>query len=242
MKVKILAGVGIGFLIASIFMAIRNGKAEARDEMESETLSDDAEEETILDTIKRKVKTYWPTMVLFGVAIFCLSFAVGISIKSTTASVAAYKLAVDTLDKRKAATEEIVGKNKESYISAKVGEYKMRETVLNRSVVKRIDENETLLYDPICKAYFYMDLKEVKELSKRLNDSLKCNGGDRKWLPYRELKNGLGLKDVKVTFDEDELGWNGSDSNVWIGFDVQVLDDGERCIVLTYRLEPKYNM
>lgn len=241
MKSKILAGIGIGALIGAIFMAIKNAKKEAEDEFESTQADEDLEEETFFEKIVRKVKTYWPTAVLAAISIFCIVSSISVSMKSTAAAVIAYKLTADSFDKYKAAGSEVLGNKKEAYISAKAAEYKMKETHLDRNKVKQVDSSETLLYDPISKAYFYMELKEVRELSKSLNDSLVNNGGDKHWVPYRMLKNGLGLSKVPVNFDEDDLGWNAVDGDIQIGFDVQVLNDGERCIVLTYRVAPHYD-
>ena len=245
-KVTVLGVAGIGCMIGAIFTAVKNAKEETEEELTKEETEEDKEEEPAskVAVVIKKVKRYWTTIAFTCGAIFCFTMAHHVSAKMTAAAVTAYKVAADTLDRRKEATKEMVGDRKESIISSKAAEKMMDENPVNESsvVITGDEENpgETLFYDPLSKIYFKANAQSVREAIKRLNDTFIHNGGDRSYISYKRFRRALKIHTIPVPFDEEEIGWNMVDGDIVVGFHCVPKGDDVR-IALTYRVWPYYD-
>lgn len=238
-KVKIFAGLGIISMIAAIFVAVKETEDANAEAVEEES----AEELSFIDKAKWIFKHYYKTMILTVAAIFCFSMALHTSMKYTAAAVMAYKAADTAYGNLKSAQEEVVGKNKSSYISNVAAKKTMDESELTHDKVIKSDvDGEMLFYEPITKTFFKSSIKAIHDVEYDLRYAL--NNGDTYYISFRAFLDAIGLKSVKLD-NANLIGWNAFDGELAIGYEVQVLKqgefEGEKCIVLTYRLAPEYD-
>lgn len=236
MKIKLFAGIGCVSMIAAIFLAIKNAKEE-------EVLSEEeAEKETKVKMVIRKVKSYWPTILAGSIAIFCFMFALKVSAGKTLAAVTAYKVTSDAYERYREATADSIGKNKEAFVYNDAAGKAMQETKIPfDGKLFKAEKGDTLFYDIPMKKYFRASIQSFRDAEFQINAMLADH--DRPWFySYKSFFTRVGLKNLlhDLDFDPNLLGWNSIDGPIQIGYAPQVIGDGERCIVLTYKVAPSY--
>lgn len=239
MKIKLLAAAGVVAMIAAIFVATKDAKEEAIEEEESH----EEEDEKFVDKLLHKVKRYYRTIILATVSIFCFSMALHVSVKNTAAAVMAYKILSETYENHKEAAKEVVGKSKSSYISNAAAKKEMDKTdIAKAKILKSSIDGDTLFYEPITKTFFKGNIKAINDAEFELKNKL--TDGYTYYISFRQFLDRIGLKEVKFK-NAELIGWNAFDGELAIGYEVQVIKEGEfkdeHCIVLTYRLAPEYD-
>lgn len=247
---EILTGVGIAGMIITTVMAVRaTPKAlelldEERDRQNDELLEGAKEkgQETFrqitelepLDMVRTAWKPYIPAAVTGTISVICLVSSTRVSTKRNAVLAAAYRLSEAAFSEYKEKTVETVGEKKEQLIRDKVAKHQIEKDPVSDSEVILTEKGDTLCYDALSGRYFKSDIDRIKRAENELNRELV----NSMYISLNEFYYILGLKETKLG---DDLGWNIDDGLIDISFSSQLADDGTPCLVMDYRVAPRYD-
>ena len=220
---------GVASMIGAIFTAI---KASKKEEMEEEK-----ENETTKEKIIRKTVLYAPTIALTLAAIFCFTGANIISVNVAAGTGAVLETTNRINERYKDKVREFAGKKKEQAMRAEaVGSFTEDEEFKKAKIVK-CGDGETEFYDIISKTRFKTSIPSIRTVQNEMNAIFDKDPRKNVFVPINTFYRNIGIDTIK---GGDNLGFNKVDGPIEIGFYPTVLSDGVRCIVLMYRLYPKW--
>lgn len=229
---EILIGLGVTGMISTTVMAVKaTPKAlqivKKKEEEENRELS----KKEVVQTVW---KCYIPTAVTGIISISCIVGASRVNAKRNAALATAYSLSETAFSDYKEQVIETIGEKKESEVQDKVAKKKLE----NKSVVNKevfiTDKGNSLCYDSVSGRYFYSDVEAIKKAENELNKRMMSE----MYLSLNEFYYALGLRSTVLG---NELGWNISDGLLDIHYSSQIADDGRPCLVLEYRIAPRYD-
>lgn len=229
---EILIGLGVTGMISTTVMAVKaTPKAlqivKKKEEEENRELS----KKEVVQTVW---KCYIPTAVTGIISISCIVGASRVNAKRNAALATAYSLSETAFSDYKEQVIETIGEKKESEIQDKVAKKKLEnESVVNKEVFIT-DKGNSLCYDSVSGRYFYSDVEAIKKAENELNKRMMSE----MYLSLNEFYYALGLRSTVLG---NELGWNISDGLLDIHYSSQIADDGRPCLVLEYRIAPRYD-
>lgn len=230
---EILTGIGIAGMITTTVLSVRaTPKAlrlieEKKDEQEVEKLAP-------IELVKTAWKPYIPAMVMGTASVACLIGASSASTRRSAALATAYKLSETAFGEYKEKVIETIGEKKEAIIKDKVAKTKLEKDPVSKKEVIITPSGKTLCYDSISGRYFESDIEKIKRAVNELNRRMIVD----MYISLSEFYDELGLDHTAIS---DEIGWNLDDGLLEIDFSSQIADNGTPCIVMDYRLAPKYN-
>ena len=173
-------------------------------------------------------------MVTGIISISCIVGASRVNAKRNAALATAYSLSETAFSDYKEQVIETIGEKKESEVQDKVAKKKLEnESVVNKEVFIT-DKGNSLCYDSVSGRYFYSDVEAIKKAENELNKRMMSE----MYLSLNEFYYALGLRSTVLG---NELGWNISDGLLDIHYSSQIADDGRPCLVLEYRIAPRYD-
>jgi hypothetical protein len=229
---EILTGIGIAGMITTTVLAV---KATPK----ALTLLEEAEQEkgeslTVMEKTKTCWKCYIPAAVTGLASTACLVGASSVNAKRNAALAAAYTLSDSALREYRDKVVETIGEKKEQTIRDKVAEERIKKNPVSKNEIFITDKGNTLCYDAISGRYFKSDIEKIKraenELNKRMLDDM--------YISLNEFYDEIGLSHTSLG---DELGWNIDDGLLDFDFSAQLAEDDTPCLVVDYRIAPKYN-
>jgi hypothetical protein len=229
---EILIGLGVTGMISTTVMAVKaTPKAlqivKKKEEEENRELS----KKEVVQTVW---KCYIPTVVTGIISISCIVGASRVNAKRNAALATAYSLSETAFSDYKEQVIETIGEKKESEVQDKVAKKKLEnESVVNKEVFIT-DKGNSLCYDSVSGRYFYSDVEAIKKAENELNKRMMSE----MYLSLNEFYYALGLRSTVLG---NELGWNISDGLLDIHYSSQIADDGRPCLVLEYRIAPRYD-
>lgn len=229
---EILIGLGVTGMISTTVMAVKaTPKAlqivKKKEEEENRELS----KKEVVQTVW---KCYIPTAVTGIISISCIVGASRVNAKRNAALATAYSLSETAFSDYKEQVIETIGEKKESEVQDKVAKKKLEnESVVNKEVFIT-DKGNSLCYDSVSGRYFYSDVEAIKKAENELNKRMMSE----MYLSLNEFYYALGLRSTVLG---NELGWNISDGLLDIHYSSQIADDGRPCLVLEYRIAPRYD-
>lgn len=232
----ILTGIGIAGMITTTVMAVR-ATPKALELIAEERGGNSSDEEKTLrpiDVVKITWKCYIPSAVIGGVSVLCLVGASSVNIRRNAALAAAYTLSESALKEYQEKVVEAIGEKKERAVRDEVAKEKLHKTpIINREVIVT-EKGNTLCFDVISGRYFKSDIEKLRKIENELNRQMR----DEMFISLNDFYYEIGLSDTKMG---DELGWNINDGYIDLDFSSQLAEDGTPCLVIDYRLAPKYD-
>ena len=242
---EILTGIGIAGMLSTVVLAVRatpkaliairdaenqkfNDQVDAG--MDPEEVSDKL---TTIETVKATWKCYIPAAVTGGMATVCLIGASSVSAKRNAALATAYTIADAALRDYQEKVVETIGEKKEQAVREAIAKDKIeRDPVETREIIIT-EKGNTRCYDAISGRYFTSDIESIRRAENVLNKRLM----DEMYVSLNELYWELGLSSTNIG---DEMGWNVDNGLIELNFSAQLSTDGEPCLVVDYRIAPKY--
>ena len=236
---EILTGIGIAGMVTTTVLAVKaTPKAitlleEKKREKSCDILNEEAKL-TPVEVVRTAWKPYIPAAVTGTLSIVCLVGASSTSLKRNAALATAYKISETALSEYKAKVVETIGEKKETAIRDKIAKDRVDRNPVSKTEVIITDKGNTLCYDALSGRYFKSDIDRIKKAENAINKRLL----NEMYISLNEFYDELGLGSTSIG---DELGWNLDDGLIDLDFSSQIADDGTPCIVVDYRVAPKYN-
>lgn len=229
---EILTGFGIAGMITATVLAVKaTPKAVLLLKEQEVTLK---RKPTKIETIKTAGPCYISAAVTGALSIACLIGANSVNLKRNTALAAAYTLSESTLKEYQDKVIEAVGEHKEKTIHDAVAKSKIEKNPVGSNEVVITGKGETLCYDTLSGRYFKSDIEKIRKAENNLNRQMR----DDTYITLNEFYAEIGLPSIQIG---DELGWNIDRGYLDLGFSSQLAEDGTPCLVIEYRIEPRYN-
>lgn len=237
---EILTGIGIAGMITTTVLAVK-ATPKALELIESEKESkkeypDDKPGLNAVEVVKVAWKPYIPAAVTGVVSVACLIGASSVSARRNAALATAYQLSTNALTEYKDKVVETIGEKKEKGIREKIAQDKVTQNPVSKSEVVITGAGDVLFLEPVSMRYFISDIESVRKIINDINYRMTC--GMEEYISLSEFYDEIGLTH---TSNSDEIGWNlYKDGQIGIDFHPTVAEDGKPCLMLDYRVEPRY--
>ena len=242
---EILTGIGITGMLTTVILAVRATPqalvciSTAEDDKFNAQVDAGKDPEEVVDkltpieTVKAAWKCYIPAAVTGTMSTACLIGASHVSTKRNAALATAYTLADAALKEYQDKVVETIGEKKEQAVRDAIAKDKIeKDPVTNREVIIT-DRGNTRCYDAISGRYFTSDIETIRKAENVLNKRLM----DEMYISLNEFYWEIGLDSTEIG---DELGWNIDNGLIELTFSSQLSRDGVPCLVVNYRIAPKY--
>lgn len=236
---EILTGIGIAGMVTTTVLAVKaTPKAitliEEEKERQSRETGEDCQHLTPVDTVKVAWKPYIPAMVTGVASAMCLIGSCSVNTRRTAAIATAYKLSETALTEFKEKAVETIGEKKVKEIKDKISKDKVEKDPVSRHNVIVTDKGNTLCYDAAAGRYFKSDIERIKRAVNEVNRRMIYDN----YVSLNEFYDELDLDHTELG---DELGWNLDTGLIDVDFSSQIAEDGTPCIVVSYRVAPRYD-
>ena len=229
----ILIGIGIvGMIGAAVKAVYVTPKALKLIEEKKKELG--KEKLTKVETVCAAGKTYIPSVIGGSLAIACILGGNSINVRRNAALATAYTLSKNALKDFETATVETIGEKQTLAIKDTVAKNKIEKNPISTTEVIMTGKGKTLFYDGM--RYFESDIEEVKSVINKLNYRLMSE----MYISLNDFYYELNLRPSPSNIG-DELGWNINEGLIEPYFSAQITEDGRPCIVIEYRVAPRYN-
>lgn len=247
---EILTGVGIAGMITTTVLAVRatpkalilmeEEKRSRNSELFEEAKKNRQENCARVDRLKpvEVIRTTWPCYipaVVTGVlSVSCLIGASSVNVRRNAALATAYSLSESALKEYQEKVVESIGEKKEQEIRDSIAKDKLkRDPVVNKEVIVT-GRGETLCYDTITSRYFKCDIEKLRRVENELNKRLLSE----MYISLNDFYYEIGLHTTDVG---EDLGWNIGDGLINLEFSSQLAEDETPCLVVGYRVAPRYD-
>lgn len=229
---EILTGIGIAGMVTTTILAVKATPKALK-------LMDIAEEEkgeelTKVEVIKAAWKPYIPSAVTGVLSISCLIGASSANLRRNTALATAYSLSETVLKEYKEKVIETIGEKKEQAIKDEIAKDRIEKNPSKNKEVILTGKGDTLCYDVLSGRYFKSDVEKIRKAENALNKKLM----NEMYVSLNEFYDLLGLSHTALG---EDLGWNIDQALIELDFSTQLSDDETPCLVIDYRVAPKYN-
>ena len=234
---EILTSIGIGGMITTTIMAVSATPKAILILNEEECRRSKNEAEPKIskkEVVKLTWKCYVPSALVGGMSVACLIGASAVSAKRNAAIATAYTLAESALKTYQEKVIETIGEKKEESIRDAVAKYQIERNPPTSQNIIITNRGETLCYDTISARYFKIDIDKIRRIENDLYTQINNDG----YVALNDFYYELGLEGISVGYD---LGWNVDDGRMEIYFTSQLTPDDTPCLVLNYRVAPKYD-
>lgn len=246
---EILTGIGITGMITTTVLAVRaTPKAliliEEEKRRQNNELLEKAKREgkedcvkidklKLIELFKTTWKCYIPSAITGVLSASCLISASSVNIRRNAALATAYSLSESALKEYQEKVIETIGEKKEHEIRDSVAKDKLKQDpVVSREVIFT-GRGGTLCYDSISR-YFECDIETIRKAENTINKRLL----NEMYVSLNDFYYEIGLRPSDVG---DDLGWNMNDGLVDLYFSSQIAEDGRPCLVINYRIAPRYD-
>ncbi len=230
---EILTGIGIAGMIATTVMAVRaTPKALALIEDKKTELKE--ENLAPIETVKATWVCYLPAAITGGVSIACLIGANSVNARRNAALATAYTLSESALKEYQEKVVETIGEKKEQNVRDAIAKDRIENNpVVNKEVIIT-EKGNTLCLDYVSGRYFRSDMETIKKAVNELNRRLR----DEMYISLNEFYYEIGLP---PNGSGEDLGWNIDGGYIDPDFSSQLAEDGTPCLVISYRVAPRYD-
>ena len=247
---EILTGIGIAGMITTTVIAVKStpkalSLIDKELKRQNKELADEAERNgevgfdeisklKPIDVLKVTWKCYIPTVTIGAASIACLIGASSVHSKRNAILATAYKLSETAFSEYKEKVIETIGEKKEEVIRDKVHKERMEKDPVSKNEVFISDSGDTLCYDYNTGRYFKSDIEKIRRAVNTLNKKMLLDG----YVSLNEFYEEIG---IARTSTGDRLGWNTDSDLLDLNFSSQLTEDGKPCLVIDFKVEPKYN-
>jgi hypothetical protein len=233
---SILTGLSVAGLISTTVMAVKaTPKALLLIEEEKyKRVTEGGDELSTKDVIGLAWKCYIPAAIMGAATITCIIGSNSINQRRNAALAGLYSLSEAALKEYKNKVVETIGEPKAREINDEIIKEKLHNNPVTSNEVIVAGKGEDLCYDALSGRYFMSDRETIKaalnELSHRLMTEM--------FISLNEVYVELGLERTGIG---DLVGWYVEQGLIEPDFTSQVAEDGRPCLVLDFRIQPKYN-
>lgn len=243
---EILTGLGIAGMITTTVLAVKaTPKAvalirDAEDKKAKAQLKAGVppkevnEKLTPVEVVKTTWKCYIPAAATGITSATCLIGAHSVHAKRTAALATAYKLSETALTEYQAKVVETIGERKQKSIKEAIAKDKVDKNPVTNTEVIVTGKGETLCYDTLSGRYFKSDIDKLKKAENELNRRMLNDD----YVSLNDFYDEIGLSFTKLG---DDLGWSITKGFIELDFSSQLASDGTPCLVLDYRVAPRYD-
>lgn len=228
----ILTGIGIGAGIATVISAVAaTPKAMRIIEAEKEEKGELSKKEIF----KVTWKCYIPAAVTGAISIGCIVASKASDTRRAAAFATAYTIADTARQELQDKTLATVGEKKFEEIKSAIAGDKMEKDPVSKKEVIITPKGNVLCYDELSGRYFRSDIEHVRSVINNLNKILIEQG----FLSLNEFYFQVGLPEIKIG---EDLGWDATKGLIDPNFESKIADDGTPCLVIQFRVEPRFNV
>lgn len=232
---EILIGMGLAGMLSSTVLACKTTpKVHEMIEKEKEIRHLECESElTKMEIVKMSWKYYIPSALSYGLSAACILGANSINSKRNATLLTAYKIGEKALVEYKDAVVEVIGEEKEKEVRDVVSRKRINKEPINTSEIIFTGKGDSLCYDMISGRYFKGDVDKINKAVNELNYTMLHD----MYVSVNDFYDLVGLDYISAG---NEMGWNIDDGQVDIYYSAQITDDGQPCIVINHKNEPKH--
>ena len=234
---SILTGVGAVGVITTAMMAVR-ATPKALQLLECERYARaKADQDVYLskkDIFLLTWKCYVPTIIMGGLTIGCIVGANSINLRRNAALASIYGITETALKEYQAKVVETFGDVKAKKVKDDIAKDRIEKAPVSDKEVILTGKGETLCFEPFSSRYFKSDIEKIRKGQNELNRDLLNDD----FISLNDVYYALGLPETKLGAD---MGWTISDGLIEFDFSSQLTPDGTPCLVLDYKVEPRYN-
>lgn len=194
------------------------------------------EDMKLRDKIEAAWKAYIPAGITGLLTIFCVISSHSIHVKRTAALAGLYSIATETLKEYQAKVIETIGEKKEQAIRDSIAQDKIDKEPPDGVIFAG---GEVLFYDAFSGRYFKSDMETIRRAVNDFNEELLTE----MYKPANDFYDMIGLEEIESGRD---MGWQVDNGLLAIDYSAKIVHakgskyEGEPCIVLTYRMEPRF--
>lgn len=233
---EILTGIGIAGMLTTTVMAV-TATPKALDlmaEIKENHEKDTDKKAYAKDIVLKVAPVYIPAAIIGILSASCLIGANSVNLKRNAALATAYTLSESALNDYRGKVIETLGEKKDRAVRDAIAKDKIEQNpVVDREVIIT-NNGETLCYDVLSGRYFKSDIEKLKRATNELNRKMLSDN----YISLNEFYDEIGLNYTKIG---ENIGWNISRGYIELDFSSQLTAKGEPCLVIDYRVEPRYN-
>lgn len=234
----ILTGLACGGVVTTTILAVKATPRALRiieDAMYDEETKRYTKPLAPKDAVLLTWRVYTPAALMAGVTIGCILGAHHIGARRNAALASLYTISESALKEYQNKVVEIVGENKAQAVKDAVAKDKVEKNPPVSGDILHTGRGTTLCLDAMSGRYFYSDIEAIRKVQNNINERLLCGGDD--YVSLNDVYYDLGLAGTKMG---EEVGWCISDGIVEFDFSSQLTAKGVPCLVLDYKVNPKY--
>lgn len=238
---EILTGIGIAGMIGTVVMAVRATPKACQlieNEKYERACAEDADgfiqDLKPIDYVKVSWRCYLPAALTGCISVVCLVSGSSVNSKRNAALATAYTLSESALKEYKNKVVETIGEKKEQGVRDAIAKDRIDGHPLKSNEVIITGKGETLCYDSISGRYFKSDIDKIKKAVNELNREMLSE----MYISLNDFYYAIGLNNSSIG---DLLGWNIDEGLLELDFSAQLMDTGEPCLAIDYRLQPKHD-
>jgi len=233
---SILTGFAVAGLLSTVILAVKATPQAMhilkREEKFREEEENDLEPIDIVDTIDLTWKCYIPTFVMGVTTITCMIGANSISLRRNAALASLFSITETALKEYQAKVVETIGEKKEEKIRDEIAQEKVINTPPQDKTIILTGKGEYLCLDSFSGRYFRSNIDLIHRAENAFNHKLIREG----WMDINQFYDELGLEPVELG---NEMGWIAQYAILDIRETVTMTKEGEPCLVMEYRVQPK---
>jgi hypothetical protein len=178
-------------------------------------------------------RLYLPTIAVGVVTIACVIGANRISLRRNAALASLYGITEAAFKEYQSKVVETIGKNKELKVRDEISADHVKRNPPGQKEVIFTGRGEVMCYDSISGRYFKSDIEQIRRSVNELNRNLLSD----MFLTLNEFYDAIGLSGTSLG---DQMGWDIDKGMLEINFSTQLTEENEPCLVLNYKVEPRF--
>jgi hypothetical protein len=178
-------------------------------------------------------KDYLPTVIISALTISSVIGSNRISLRRSAALASLYGITEAAFKEYKTKVVETMGEAKERKVRDDIAQDRIQKNPTATNAIVLTGKGDVLCYDTLSGRYFRSDIDKIQRIVNSLNYQLRS----AMFLTVNDLYYELGLSNCDLGA---ECGWDIDKGEIELGFSAALSDDGEPCLVLEYKVTPKY--
>lgn len=185
------------------------------------------------EIIKLCWKTYLPTVLMGSISVACIIGSNRISMRRNAALASLYGLTEAAFKEYQHKVVETIGKNKETKVRDDIAADHVKNRPVGQNEIIFTGKGEVMCMDELSGRYFKSDVDKINKAINEMNYHLRHEN----FLSVNEFYDEIGLSHTPLG---DDLGWDIDKGEIEVSFSAQLTDTNEPCIVLNYKVNPKF--
>lgn len=227
-SVSVYAGMGIGGVLITSYLAVKGTANAVREIDEYETRMGVADDN--LQRIKERIQLVWPHYIPAGIAgvttLACIAASARSANKKAAAVATAYTLSERAFAEYKTKVIEQIGERKEQGVRDAIAQESVTRNPPEASKVIITGSGEVMCCEMHTKRYFKSDMETLRRSMNDINSRVMHE-------LYVSLDEFYYLIGLSPTSNSGDLGWD-SERLMELQFSTALTEDGTPCITFAY--------